>query len=82
MNKTAVVLGGIIILIIFISLSSWADPCLGDFDCDGDVDGYNLSQFSANFGMKIIFRFQISILACCFQNHPPVGLSLMQSLIQ
>jgi type VI protein secretion system component Hcp len=52
MKKLIAILGGVFILITFTSLPCWADPCLGDFDCDGDVDGYNLAQFSANFGLN------------------------------
>jgi type VI protein secretion system component Hcp len=52
MKKLIAILGGVFILFIFTSLPCWADPCLGDFDCDGDVDGYNLAQFSSNFGLN------------------------------
>jgi hypothetical protein len=52
MKKLTAILGGVFILFLFTSLPCAADPCLGDFDCDGDVDGYNLTQFSANFGLS------------------------------
>jgi hypothetical protein len=52
MKKRMAILTGVFILFFFTGLPCRADPCRGDFDCDGDVDGYNLAQFSANFGLN------------------------------
>lgn len=50
MNKIFAVLACVLIIAGFTRAACWAGSCLGDFDCDGDVDGYNLTQFALNFG--------------------------------
>ena len=50
MNKTFTILGITILLIIFINLPCWAEPCEADFNCDSGVDGSDLAVFAADFG--------------------------------
>ena len=34
----------------FLNPCTQADPCNGDFDCDGDVDGGDAAVFKDDFG--------------------------------
>ena len=52
MNKIITLLFFAVLTVGLTNFTCWADPCLGDFDCDGDVDGSNLAQFSLNFGLN------------------------------
>lgn len=49
MKKLFLVTGLILVFLGFTSIPGLAQ-CEGDFDCDGDVDGSDLSVFAADFG--------------------------------
>ena len=48
--KVLAILGVLLLLSVPIALAQ--DCCLGDFDCDNDVDGTDLYNFTANYGRE------------------------------
>lgn len=50
MTKLSAVLCVLFLIFGIVGIANATSPCEGDFDCDGDVDGSDLTTFAADFG--------------------------------